>query len=522
MTDRNINLHQDINPLDLSSNVNIYSSKINSTLKTGFENIDPDSINYRQRKARKIDDLKKVKVKIRKVNPDKNNTTTKNKKYTYRCKICGKLFSSNKINYYRVKGHNLSKLCNHCKNDLYSSFVAHLYFNGYLGLYYNSILRSKVYKISLEKYLDSALKSCKAEYNELIESKEIILSELLNLNKDILNKNNNVSLEDTDKIVKLKNRLNFINESLILEEDNIINTIQDKIKSYYKDYIIPTYLKYRYDKFNTKLYNTLRYITGRMSTETVYNFKDYLFLDLDLDQELIISDNFNINYAAKYKTYNYNYPKICFERFKYANRYNYISELIYYCLGTHSDFLGLNHRERYRQYKFMLIDKFYYERLYKNLSRNPESCFSKIKDKTISNKNFKLMLYQNNRAKLKLKELYKAFLKISYTDVRDYKQLIHNLNHKYNFRSKYRRLNFLTKKDVEDIHNFRLVFKQDIDNYINLLSYNLAVLIYYVHFNLNDYKLIDSNYIEAMKYRFIKAMVKKNKKRYIEENNNKK
>ena len=476
------NTKQDIDPLSLSTSAEIYSNKINKTLKTGFENIGLDYLDSRERKARALNQLPIIKDKIRKIKPLKNKAK---KHIRYKCPICGA---------YKLINHkiriNYNKLCHSCNSKIKYNFPAHLFLNLY---YYNE---------PLKQFLVPEIESINKELDDFNQSKAIILEELLNLNKQA---KDNLTLELTDKIVKLKSRLSFINDSIDLTKKSAVDILSNKIKLYYKSYFQDK-IKYYSSKYNYRVLKILRLKINKMSSDTLYNLSTDICRPIDYNTELIISDNFKIT------------DKI-YERFSIINYYEIIHIILSELLNK-IDFLNLDFKTNSRLYNHGLVNKEYYYNVQDNLSKQPRAKFKKLKLNLINNKNFKVSLYSS---KIKFKELYTLKLKLLNNDLRDLKYLLYNFSHgdiiKIRPGLETDKIHYFNKDNIEAINNLHKIFTEDINQFINILSNNIAEVIYNEYYNeknrynLFDYKLLPSinNYIENIKYRTVRAMIKRNK-----------
>ena len=482
------NSKQDIvDPLSLSTSVEIYSNKIDKTLKTGFENISLDYLDNRERKARALNQLPVIKDKI-KINKLKNKDKIIKRHIRYKCPICGDY----KLINHKIKS-RYNKLCSSCLNKIKYNFPAHLFLNLY---YYNE---------SLKEFLVPETESINKDLNEFNQSKAIILEELLNLNKQA---KDSLTLELTDKIVKLKSRLSFINDSITITKNSAVNILSDKIKIYFKSYLQDKIKLYN-KRYNYRIFKLIRLKLNKMASDTLYNLDIDLTRDIDFNRELIISDNFNLE------------DKIYFERFRFINYYKVISLILTDALFKPIDFLNLDIKTNSRLYNHGLVNKTYYYDAWDNLSKQPRAKFKKLRLNLINNKNFKVSLYSS---KIKFKELYTLKLKLLNNDLRDLKYLLYNFNHgdiiKIKPSLETDRVHVLNKQNIEALNNLHKIFIQDIDTYIEILSRDIAEVIYNAYYsdknqyNLFDYKLIPSinNYIENIKYRTVRAMIKKNKK----------
>ena len=486
------NSKQDIvDPLSLSTTAEIYSNKINKTLKTGFENITLDYLDNRERRVRDSNQLPVIKIKnnkINKLNKLKNKNIKIIKRHIrYKCPICG----TYKIINRKIKL-NYNKICYSCSNKIKLNFSAHLFLNLYL------------YNKSLYNFIDPDIKSINKELDDFNQTKIIILEELLNLNKQA---KDNLTLELTDKIVKLKSRLNFINDSIDLTKNSAINILSDKIKLYFKSYLQDK-INYYSERYNYRVLKILRHKINKMSSDTVYNLNLDIYKPIDYNTELIISDNFNLNLTDK-----------IYERFKIINYYKVINIILSKLLNK-IDFLNLDIKTNSRLYNHGLVNKTYYYDAWDNLSKQPRAKFKKLKLNLVNNKNFKLSLYSS---KIKFKELYTLKLKLLNNDLRDLKYLLYNFSHgdiiKIRPGLETDKIHYFNKSNLEAIDNLHKIFTEDINQFIDILSNNIAETIYNAYYNdknrynLFDYKLIPiDNYIENIKYRTVRAMIKKNKK----------
>ena len=344
------NTKQDIvDPLSLSTNVEIYSNKINKTLKTGFEDITIDYLDNRVHKIRTLNQLPVIKIKnnkIKIIKPLNKNNKIKNKRIRYKCPICKSYkFINNKIKL------NYNKLCYSCANKIKYNFPAHLFLNLY---YYNK---------SLHDYLVPDIESINQDLDELNEAKTIILENLIKLNKQA---KDSLTLELTDKIVKLKSRLSFINDSIILTKKSVVNILSNKIRTYYKEFLRDK-IRYYNNKYNDRILKILRHRLDRMSSDTVYNLSTDIYKPVDYNTELIISDNFNLNLTDK-----------IYERFKIINYYKIISIILSELLNK-IDFLNLDFKLNSRLYIYGLINREYYYNVQDNLSKQPRAKFKKLK-----------------------------------------------------------------------------------------------------------------------------------------------
>lgn len=484
------NYKQDIvDPLSLSTNVEIYSNKINKTLKTGFEDITLDYLDNRVHKIRALNQLPVIKIKNNKIKikPLNKNNKIKNKRIRYKCPICG----TYKIINRKIKL-NYNKLCYSCANKIKLNFPAHLFLNLYL------------YNKSLYNFIDPDIKSINKELEEFNQTKIIILEELLNLNKRA---KDSLTLELTNKIVKLKARLSFINDSIILTKKSVVDILSSKIKLYYKSYLQDK-INYYSEKYNYRVLKILRHKINKMSSDTVYNLNSDIYKPIDYNTELIISDNFNLNLTDK-----------IYERFKIINYYKVINIILSKLLNK-IDFLNLDFKLNSKLYTLGLVNKEYYYNAWNNLSKQPRAKFKKLKLNLVNNKNFKLSLYSS---KIKFKELYTLKLKLLNNDLRDLKYLLYNFSHgdiiKIRPGLETDKIHYFNKSNLEAINNLHKIFIEDIDKFISILSNNIAEIIYNAYYNdknrynLFDYKIIPiNNYIENIKYRVVRAMIKKNKK----------
>lgn len=483
----NKNSKQDIvDPLSLSTNAEIYSNKINKTLKTGFENISLDYLDNRERRVRALNQLPVIKNKNNKINKFKNkNIKVKNRHIRYKCPICG----TYKIINRKIRL-NYNKLCYACATKIKYNFPAHLFLNLY---FYNK---------ELKDFLVPDLLSIDKELEEYNQTKVLILNNLIELNKQA---KDNLTLELTDKIVKLKSRLSFINDSIDLTKKSVVTILSDKIKLYFKSYIQDK-IKYYSERYNYRVLKILRLKLNKMSSDTLNNLSIDINRTIDYKTELIISDDFIIT------------DKI-YERFKIINYYKIIN-LILSGLLNKIDFLNLNFESNSRLYSHGLINKQYYYGAWDNLSKQPRAKFKKLKLNLVNNKNFKLSLYSS---KIKFKELYTLKLKILNNDLKDLNNLLYNFDHgdiiKIRPGLETDKIHYFNKSNLEAINNLHKIFIEDIDKFISILSNNLAETIYNAYYNdknrynLFDYKIIPiNNYIENIKYRVVRAMIKKNKK----------
>lgn len=481
------NTKQDIvDPSSLSTNVEIYSNKIDKTLKTGFENISLDYLDNRERRVRALNQLPVIKDKIK---PLKNKTKDKiiRRHIRYKCPICGDY----KLINHKIKS-RYNKLCSSCLNKIKYNFPAHLFLNLYL------------YNEQLKEFLVPDIESINKDLDELNESKAIILEELLNLNKQA---KEYLTLELTDKIVKLKARLNFINDSITITKNSTINILSDKIKIYFKSYLQDKIKLYN-KRYNYRMLKLIKLKLSKMASDTLYNLDIDLTKDIDFDHELIISDNFNLE------------DKIYFERFRFINYYKVINLILTDGLFNFIDFLNLETALNSRLYYLGLVNKEYYYNVWDNLSKQPRAKFKKLKSNLVNNKNFKVSLYSS---KIKFKELYTFKLKLLNNDLRDLKYLLYNFNHgdiiKIKPSLETDKVHVLNKTNIEALDNLHKIFLEDINTYIEILSRDIAEVIYNAYYNdknrynLFDYKIIPiDNYIENIKYRVVRAMIKKNKK----------
>ena len=481
------NTKQDIvDPLSLSTNVEIYSNKIDKTLKTGFENITLDYLDNRERKARALNQLPVIKDKNNKIKPLKNKDKIIKRHIRYKCPICG----SYKIINRKIKL-RYNKLCYSCATKIKYNFPAHLFLNLYL------------YNDKLKNYIEPDIESINKELEEYNQTKIIILNNLIELNKQA---KDSLTLELTDKIVKLKARLSFINDSIDLTKKSAVDILSSKIKLYYKSYLQDK-INYYNKRYNYRILKLIKLKLNKMASDTLYNLDINLTQDIDFNHELIISDNFNLE------------DKIYFERFRFINYYKVISLILTELLNK-IDFLNLDIKSNSRLYAFGLINKTYYYDAWDNLSKQPRAKFKKLKSNLINNKNFKVSLYSS---KIKFKELYTLKLKLLNNDLRDLKYLLYNFNHgdiiKIKPSLETDKVHLLNKSNLEAINNLHKIFLEDINNYIDILSRDIAEVIYNAYYNnknrynLFDYKIIPiNNYIENIKYRVVRAMIKKNKK----------
>ena len=481
------NTKQDIvDPLSLSTSVEIYSNKIDKTLKTGFENITLDYLDNRERKARALNQLPIIKDKI-KINKLKVKDKIIKRHIRYKCPICG----DHKIINHKIKS-RYNKLCSSCSNKIKYNFPAHLFLNLYL------------YNDKLKNYIEPDIESINQDLDDLNKTKAIILNNLIDLNKQA---KDSLTLELTDKIVKLKSRLSFINDSIDLTKKSAVNILSDKIKLYIKSYLRDK-INYYNKRYNYRILKLIRLKLNKMASDTLYNLDIDLTRDIDFDRELIISDNFNLE------------DKIYFERFRFINYYKVISLILTDGLFNFIDFLNLDIKSNTRLYNHGLVNKIYYYDAWDNLSKQPRAKFKKLKLNLINNKNFKVSLYST---KIKFKELYTLKLKLLNNDLRDLKYLLYNFNHgdiiKIKPSLETDRVHILNKSNIEALNNLHKIFLEDINNYIEILSRNIAEVIYNAYYNeknrynLFDYKIIPiDNYIENIKYRVVRAMIKKNKK----------
>lgn len=482
------NTKQDIvDPLSLSTNVEIYSNKIDKTLRTGFENITLDYLDNRERKARALNQLPTVKDKNNKIKPLKNKDKIIKRHIRYKCPICG----SYKIINRKIK-YKYNKLCYSCTTKIKYNFPAHLFLNLYL------------YNKELKNYIEPDIESINKELEEFSQTKIIILNNLIELNKQA---KDNLTLELTDKIVKLKARLKFINDSIDLTKKSAVDILSSKIKLYYKSYLQDK-INYYNKRYNYRILKLIKLKLNKMASDTLYNLDIDLTQDIDFNHELIISDNFNLE------------DKIYFERFRFINYYKVISLILADGLFNFIDFLNLDIKSNSRLYAFGLINKTYYYDAWDNLSKQPRAKFKKLKSNLINNKNFKVSLYSS---KIKFKELYTLKLKLLNNDLRDLKYLLYNFNHgdiiKIKPSLETDKVHLFNKQNLEAVNNLHKIFIEDIDKFISLLSNNIAETIYNAYYNdknrynLFDYKIIPiNNYIENIKYRVVRAMIKKNKK----------
>lgn len=481
------NTKQDIvDPLSLSTSVEIYSNKIDKTLKTGFENITLDYLDNRERKARALNQLPTVKDKNNKIKPLKNKDKIIKRHIRYKCPICGTYKLINR----KIK-YKYNKLCYSCLNKIKYNFPAHLFLNLYL------------YNDKLKNYIEPDIESINKELEEYNQTKIIILNNLIELNKQA---KDNLTLELTDKIVKLKARLKFINDSIDLTKKSAVDILSSKIKLYYKSYLQDK-INYYNKRYNYRILKLIKLKLNKMASDTLYNLDIDLIQDIDFNHELIISDNFNLE------------DKIYFERFRFINYYKVISLILTELLNK-IDFLNLDIKSNSRLYAFGLVNKTYYYNAWNNLSKQPRAKFKKLKSNLINNKNFKVSLYSS---KIKFKELYTLKLKLLNNDLRDLKYLLYNFNHgdiiKIKPSLETDKVHLFNKQNLESINNLHKIFIEDINNYIDILSNNIAETIYNAYYNdknrynLFDYKIIPlNNYIENIKYRVVRAMIKKNKK----------
>ena len=480
------NYKQDIvDPLSLSTNVKIYSNKINKTLKTGFENISLDYLDNRERRVKALNQLPVIKNKIK---PLKNkNIKIKKRHIRYKCPICG----TYKIINRKIKL-NYNKLCYSCLNKIKYNFPAHLFLNLYL------------YNDKLKNYIEPDIESINKDLDEFNKTKIVILNNLIKLNKQA---KDNLTLELTDKIVKLKARLNFINDSIILTKKSAVDILSSKIKLYYKSYLQDK-INYYSERYNYRILKILRHKINKMSSDTVYNLSTDIYKPIDYNTELIISNNFNLNLTDK-----------IYERFKIINYYKIINLILFELLNK-IDFLNLDFKLNSRLYIYGLVNKEYYYNVQDNLSKQPRAKFKKLKLNLVNNKNFKLSLYSS---KINFKELYTLKLKLLNNDLRDLKYLLYNFSHgdiiKIRPGLETDKIHYFNKSNLEAINNLHKIFTEDIDKFISILSNNLAKIIYNAYYNnknrynLFDYKIIPiNNYIENIKYRVVRAMIKKNKK----------
>lgn len=483
------NTKQDIvDPLSLSTNVEIYSNKIDKTLKTGFENISLDYLDNRERRVRALNQLPVIKNKNNKIKINKLKIKDKiiKRHIRYKCPVCKNYKLINR----KIKL-NYNKLCYSCLNKIKYNFPAHLFLNLYL------------YNEPLKEFLVPDIESINKELEEYNQSKAIILKDLIKLNKQA---KDNLTLELTDKIVKLKARLKFINDSIILTKKSIVNILSSKIKLYYKSYLQDK-INYYNKRYNYRMLKLIKLKLSKMASNTLYNLDIDLTKDIDFNKELIISDNFNLE------------DKIYFERFRFINYYKVISLILTELLNK-IDFLNLDIKSNSRLYTHGLINKTYYYDAWDNLSKQPRAKFKKLKSNLVNNKNFKVSLYSS---KIKFKELYTLKLKLLNNDLRDLKYLLYNFNHgdiiKIKPSLETDKVHLFNKQNLEAVNNLHKIFIEDIDKFISLLSNNIAETIYNAYYNdknrynLFDYKIIPlNNYIENIKYRVVRAMIKKNKK----------
>ena len=485
------NFKQDIiDPLSLSTNVEIYSNKIDKTLKTGFENITLDYLDNRERKARALNQLPVIKNKNNKIKINKlknKNIKIIKRHIRYKCPICGTYKLINR----KIK-YKYNKLCYSCATKIKYNFPAHLFLNLYL------------YNDKLKNYIEPDIESINKELEEYNQTKIIILNNLIELNKQA---KDNLTLELTDKIVKLKARLSFINDSIDLTKKSAVDILSSKIKLYYKSYLQDK-IKYYNKRYNYRILKLIKLKLNKMASDTLYNLDIDLTQDIDFNHELIISDNFNLE------------DKIYFERFRFINYYKVISLILTELLNK-IDFLSLDIKSNSRLYAFGLINKTYYYDAWDNLSKQPRAKFKKLKLNLVNNKNFKVSLYSS---KIKFKELYTLKLKLLNNDLKDLNNLLYNFNHgdiiKIRPGLETDKVHLFNKQNLEAVNNLHKIFIEDIDKFISILSNNIAETIYNAYYNnknrynLFDYKLLPSinNYIENIKYRVVRAMIKKNKK----------